>query len=47
MSHKKATAASPKNIGVPKTVQEKYDKLKVKNPALEKLVEVFGLELGL
>lgn len=47
MSSKQVTAAKPKNIAVPKTVTEKYDKLKAKNPALEKLVEAFDLEIEL
>ena len=37
----------PKNIGVPKTVQEKYDKLKAKNPALQILRDKFALDLPL
>lgn len=47
MSIKKLTGPSPKNVGVPKTVVEKYTILKKKNPALEKLKEVFDLDISL
>ena len=39
MSHKKITSASLKKIGVPKTVREKYDKLK-KTPFFKKVTEI-------
>tara|TARA_R110000796_G_scaffold74629_3_gene167807 strand:+ start:1612 stop:1755 length:144 start_codon:yes stop_codon:yes gene_type:complete len=45
MSINKLTAAEPKRVGVPKTVQEKYDRLAQKNPAIDKLREAFGLEI--
>lgn len=41
------TGTKPKNVGVPKTAQEKYDKLKKKNPAIDKLREVFDLDISL
>lgn len=41
------TSAKPKNIGTPKTVQEKYDKLAAKNNNLNLLKDTFGLELDL
>lgn len=47
MDVKKLTKVEFKNIGVPKTVKEKYDKLEAINPELKKLVEVFDLELKL
>ena len=47
MSHKKITSASLKKIGVPKTVREKYDKLKTKNKNIDLLRDTFSLEIGL
>ena len=47
MRLKKITSASPKQIGVPKTSEEKYNKLKEINPAIEKLRGVFGLDVEL
>jgi hypothetical protein len=41
----KITATEPKRVGVPKTVQEKYERLAQKNPAIDKLREAFGLEI--
>lgn len=41
------TSARPKNIGTPKTVQEKYDKLAAKNSNLDLLKETFGLKIEL
>jgi hypothetical protein len=38
----------PKNIGVPKTVEEKFNKIRAKNPkGLDLLVETFNLYLEL
>ncbi len=47
MGFKKVTAASTKRIAVPKTVTEKYEVLRQKNPDLDKLVRIFNLEIEL
>ena len=44
LAFKKVTSTSIKSVGVPKTQGEKFDFLAKKNPALEKLRDVFGLE---
>jgi hypothetical protein len=41
------TKNNTKAIGIPKTVQEKYDKLKAKNPAIDLLRDKFNLDLPL
>jgi hypothetical protein len=41
----KITSASNKRVGVPKTVQEQFDLLALKNPAIIKLKETFNLDL--
>ncbi|MCK4500606.1 hypothetical protein KAU11_08910 [Candidatus Babeliales bacterium] len=47
MNLKKTTVASRKHVAVPKTVQEKYDKLKIKNSKIESLKKAFDLEVAL
>jgi hypothetical protein len=44
---KKMTTVRRKMVGVPITNAEKYEKLKIINPEIEKLKEVFGLEIEL
>lgn len=44
---RKITSSSLKKIGTPRTQKEKYDYLNRKNPSLEKLKNVFGLEVTL
>lgn len=39
--------ANTKKIGVPVTALEKFEILKKKNPAIEKLREAFELDIGL
>lgn len=43
----RATVTNIKAVGVPKTQLEKYELLKTKNPALQKLRETFGLDIDL
>lgn len=43
----KLTSASLKPVGVPLTVTEKYDKLRKKNPVIDKLRDEFDLGLTL
>lgn len=47
IQYKTLTSTQPKKIGVPKTNQEKYDKLKQKNASLETLKNAFGLDIPL
>ena len=42
---KKITNVSRKFIGTPITNEEKFEKMRLKNPALGKLKEVFSLEI--
>lgn len=44
---KKVTTVRRKFIGVPKTNQEKFDKMKIKNHAIERLRDIFDLEIAL
>lgn len=44
---KKLTSVSKKLADVPLTRKEQYEKLKKKNPAIEKLRETFGLDIEL
>ncbi len=43
----KKTSADTRSVGVPITVVEKYDYLKTKNPQLDKLRDIFDLEIEL
>ena len=47
MKFKKIGVVSHKPVGVPVTNQEKFDKLKKKNPALETLRDIFQLDIEL
>lgn len=47
MKANKVTTVKNKPIGVPITNEEKYEKLIIMNPELEKLKDVFGLEIEL
>jgi len=47
MKIKKMTNVSRKFIGTPITNEEKFEKLKIKNQALEKLRDVFSLDIEL
>jgi hypothetical protein len=44
---KKVTTVRRKNIAVPVTSLEKYERLLIINPDLDKLKDVFGLEIEL
>ncbi len=43
----KVTCTSPKKIGVPRTVKEKFDYMNKINPNLQKLKDTLGLEISL
>tara|TARA_R110000744_G_scaffold121116_2_gene225550 strand:- start:20009 stop:20152 length:144 start_codon:yes stop_codon:yes gene_type:complete len=47
MKIKKLTSVSRKFVGVPRTNEEKFERLVLKNPALKKLRETFGLDVEL
>ena len=47
MNFASSTATKPKKIGTPVTVLEKYEKLRLKNNNIDKLVEAFDLEINL
>lgn len=44
---KKLTTVQTKSIGVPVTNEEKYERLRIMNPDLDKLKDAFGLEIEL
>lgn len=47
MKARKLTTVRRKSIGVPITNVEKYEKLRIINPEIEKLKNAFGLEIEL
>lgn len=47
MTSKTIYRNNKKAIGVPKTSKEKFDKMKIKNPLIEKLKDVFNLDIDL
>jgi hypothetical protein len=44
---RKLTAAESKRVAIPRTVQEKFDRMKAKNAELEKLRDAFDLDISL